>query len=287
LNKNKKTLFFLCELCFALQLVTLQPLYKMKSLRQLLLFKSASLNKTVSADLIMPANTNKNINYPLLILNDGQDVLHMHLKLILEQVWAKNWCKPFILIAPHTKDRMNEYGVANHPDYKNRGYLANAYSQFICSEMLPQLKNKLDISSFESIAIAGFSLGGLSAFDIAWNHPEIFSKVGAFSASFWWRKKELNEQYTDADRIMHQVVKTTLQKPNLNIWLQCGTLDEFEDRNHNGIIDSIDDTLDLINDLEDKGFETNKDLFYTETIGGKHTMETYAIMLPHFFKWAF
>lgn len=261
----------------------------MKSIKQLLLFKSESLKKTISADLIMPITIDKteNYKYPLLILNDGQDLQAMHLKLILEQVWAKQWSKPFIVIAPHTKDRMNEYGVANHPDYKNRGHLANAYSQFICSEMLPQLKNKLGINSFSSIAIAGFSLGGLSAFDIAWSNPNVFLKVGAFSGSFWWRKKELNALYTDSDRIMHHKVKLTESKPNIKIWLQCGTLDEFEDRNHNGIIDSIDDTLDLIKELESKGFELNNDLIYTETIGGKHTHETYAIMLPHFFKWAF
>lgn len=259
----------------------------MKSLRQLLIFKSQSLVRTVSADLIMPATIDKTKSYPLLILNDGQDMQDMHMKLILEQVWQKKWCKPFILIAPHTKDRINEYGVANYPDYKNRGNLAHKYSSFVCNEMIPQLKTKLGIENFESIAIAGFSLGGLSAFDIAWNNSSIISKVGAFSASFWWRKKDLLDNYTDADRIMHQVVNETEVKPNLKICLQCGTLDEFEDRNKNGIIDSIDDTLDMISALENKGFELDKDITYTEVIAGRHTHETYAIMLPHFFRWAF
>jgi len=259
----------------------------MKSLRQLVSFKSKSMDKLVSADLIMPSQIDKTQIYPLLILNDGQDMQGMHMKLILEQVWQKKMCKPFILIAPHTKDRMNEYGVANQPDFKNRGQFANLYTTFICHEMIPQLKQKLGLESFELIAIAGFSLGGLSAFDIAWNNSNIITKVGAFSPSFWWRKKDLNDNYSDDDRIMHDVVKNTTVKPNLKICLQCGTLDEFEDRNKNGVIDSINDTLDMIKELEKKGFELDKDIAYTELIAGKHTLETYAIMLPYFFKWAF
>ena len=259
----------------------------MKALQTQITFKSAALIRPVKAEMLLPDTLDANSTYPLLILNDGQDIQSIQMKLIVEEVWNKNVCKPFILLALHAKKRSEEYGVANQLDFKNRGKLTNAYTSFITLELLPQLKQYLSIDKFEEIAIAGFSLGGLSAFDIGWNHPDTFSKVGVFSGSFWWRKKDLNQGYTDDDRIMHQVVRNTQTKPNIKIWLQCGTLDETLDRNNNGIIDSIDDTLDIIKELENKGFVKDQDLFYSEVIGGKHTLETYGMMLPYFLNWAF
>lgn len=259
----------------------------MRPFLQSMQFQSNALGRLVNADLIMPLNYEKNRVYPLLILNDGQDMVQIKMKHILEQVWEKKISRPFILIAPHTNNRLNEYGIANHPDFKQRGKLAASYSSFISTELMDQMKDQLAISEFEEVVIGGFSLGGLSAFDIAWNNSTMISKVGVFSGSFWWRRKDLKNGYTDADRIMHDVVRSKPGKPDIKIWLQCGTLDETADRNHNGIIDSIDDTLDLIRELEIKGFKRNENLFYSEVIGGKHSLETYGIFLPYFFNWAF
>lgn len=259
----------------------------MKTVLHTIDFKSKNLNRTLQADLIMPAQLDKSKSYPLLILNDGQDMQPMHMKHILEHVWDKNISKPFVLVAPYAKNRLEKYGVANYPDFKGRGGKALEYSNFLTEELIPKLKLHLGIKNFSYHVIGGFSLGGLSAFDIAWNNPQLFKKVGACSGSFWWRSKDLTKGYTDADRIMHSVVKNTIIKPEIKVWLQCGSLDETADRNNNGIIDSIDDTLDLITELEAKGFRKNRDLFYNEVIGGKHTLETYAIVLPYFFQWAF
>lgn len=259
----------------------------MKPIFESFQIKSASLERAVKLDLILPPSYDNSKSYPLLILNDGQDMLPMHMMHLLEQVWSKKVCKHFILVAPHALHRLDEYGVAHHPDFKNRGKLAADYSTFITEELLDFMNQKLDVKGFEEIAIGGFSLGGLSAFDIAWNNPELFSKVCVCSGSFWWRKKDFKQGYTDADRIMHDVVRTTKAKPNIRIWLQCGTLDETADRNHNGIIDSIDDTLDLIAELEKFEFRKGRDLVYNEVIGGKHTLETYGMVLPYFFHWAF
>ncbi len=64
-------------------------------------------------------------------------------------------------------------------------------------------------------------------------------------------------------------------------------MDETQDRNNNGIIDSIDDTLDLIKDLEAKGYDKTKDIFYYEMPNGHHDMPTWGKALPVFLKWAF
>jgi enterochelin esterase-like enzyme len=132
-------------------------------------------------------------------------------------------------------------------------------------------------------------MGGLSALDIAWNHPDLFEKVGAFSGSFWWRKRNSHSMfYSDhRDRLMHQEIRHGKKKENLKFWLQTGALDEIGDRNKNGIIDSIDDTLDLIAELTKKGYRPFHDIQYVEMKEGRHNLETWAEAMPIFLHWAF
>ena len=135
---------------------------------------------------------------------------------------------------------------------------------------------------------APFSLGGLSAFDIAWNYPHVFSTAGVFSGSFWWRSKSYDQGYDDSsDRIMHKLVRATDSKSKQRFWFECGSEDEYADRNNNGVIDSIEDTLDIISELEILGFEKGKDLRYLEIPGGHHNEETWAQAMPDFLRWAF
>jgi hypothetical protein len=73
----------------------------------------------------------------------------------------------------------------------------------------------------------------------------------------------------------------------MKFFFECGTEDETADRNGNGIIDSIDDTQDLILTLTEKGYSPASDICYHEIAGGKHDVTTWAIAFPVFLKWAF
>ena len=177
--------------------------------------------------------------------------------------------------------------MACKPDFKKRGSKAGIYTSFIKTELLPALAQLIPVEKYETIAFAGYSLGGLSALDIAWHNPQLFDKVGVFSGSLWWRSKELGKGYTDADRIAHAMIRETEAKPDLKFWLQTGTNDESADRNKNGIIDSIDDTIDLIKELEAKGYTRPNDIRYVEMVGGRHDAPTWAKAMPKFLCWAF
>ena len=64
------------------------------------------------------------------------------------------------------------------------------------------------------------------------------------------------------------------------------------DRNNNGIIDSIDDTTDLIDELVKKGYHRDtdghrRDIRYVEIKGGKHNQDTWSAIMPDFLTWAF
>jgi len=68
-------------------------------------------------------------------------------------------------------------------------------------------------------------------------------------------------------------------------YFTTGSLDETMDRNNNGIIDSIDDTLGLIEELEKKGYHNENDIHYVNYEDGKHDVKTWGRAMPAFLKW--
>ena len=249
---------------------------------------SALLDREVTCTIFTPDDPDAIKPLNLLLLNDGQESDTLELKQTLQNLHSANLIKPLVVIAIHAgKERLQEYGVAGQPDFKKRGSKAGLYVQFIIKELMPAITELFPSQDFETTAYAGFSLGGLSALNIAWNNSKLFNKVGVFSGSFWWRSKELGKGYTDADRIAHAMIRETAAKPDLKFWLQTGTKDETADRNKNGIIDSIDDTIDLIKELETKGYKRPEDIRYVEVVGGSHSPETWSKAMPKFLCWAF
>jgi len=246
------------------------------------------LGRDVLCDVLLPGEIDPARPLNLLLLNDGQEAESLELKQTLQGLIEANKISPTVIVAIHAgEERLQEYGVAGKPDYKKRGSKAGLYAEFIKEELLPAIAGLFPAVKFENTAFAGFSLGGLSALDIAWNKPDLFGKVGVFSGSLWWRSKELGKGYTDTDRIAHAMIRNKTTNPDLKFWLQTGTNDETADRNGNGIIDSIDDTIDLIKELEVKGYKRPDDIRYVEVIGGSHNTETWAKVMPKFLIWAF
>ncbi|MFZ9694622.1 MAG: alpha/beta hydrolase [Chitinophagaceae bacterium] len=250
---------------------------------------SRFLGRVVDLDIIIPSNLNNFRNLPLLLVNDGQDLAKMPLLPILEQLWRQHEIAPLLVVGIHAgPNRKMEYGVQGQPDYLGRGALAGEYQSFVSQELIPFLEQYWSLSSFTDLSVAGFSLGGLSAFDMAWTNKLSFKRVGVFSGSLWWRYIDQNDPcYSDqAHRIMHGRVRETNQVPSdLQFFFQCGALDEKSDRNKNGVIDSIDDTLDLIQELALKGVDADRAIHYLELQDGKHDVPTWAKAMPYFLKW--
>jgi len=133
----------------------------------------------------------------------------------------------------------------------------------------------------------GASLGGLNALDLAWAHPDVFGTVGVFSGSLWWRGEDGDWRAAQRSRLAHRLVRETERAPKLRLWFEAGTADETDDRDGNGVIDAIQDTTELIDELAAKGFRRDVDVSYHEVAGGQHHEVTWAEALPEFLKWAF
>ncbi|MBC8155734.1 MAG: esterase family protein [Bacteroidetes bacterium] len=257
---------------------------------------SVPLKRSVRLDVLLPPGypatgklTPQTGPLPVLYLNDGQDLPRLKLRSIMDSLIQKQEVPPFVIVAIHAGDRIQEYGTATQADYLNRGSKAAAYTDFVLTELLPYVQKHYPVTNDPAQSVfAGFSLGGLSAFDLVWHHPQRFSKAGVFSGSFWWRSKGLDSGYADeTDRIMHSLVRAGTYQKSLTFWIQTGTDDETDDRDHDGIIDSIDDTLDIIAELERKGYRWNRDIRYVEVKGGQHNPDTWRRVMPEFLTWAF
>lgn len=249
--------------------------------------RSSSLDRKLKVDIYLPSNT-ENISSTLM-LNDGQDMEQLNLVEALTAFFSsEEEIIKFAVVAVHANEnRLREYGVAGLPDFRRRGKNAAKYSDFITQELTPFLQKHYGLLKEEHQNVfAGFSMGGLSALDISWSYPGIFSKVGIFSGSLWWRSKNTGTPKDDASRIMHQRIRESEKREGLKFWFQTGTKDETRDRNKNGIIDSIDDTRDLITELKKLGY-TNEDIVYEEMEGGEHNFHTWSRMFPEFLLWAF
>lgn len=249
---------------------------------------SVFLAREVKIDFYLPVNIDDPSDMSLLLINDGQDLPKMPFEEILEDLYDEQAIKPILCVGIHcSTDRRNEYGTKNYLDYKGRGTKAAAYHRFIFEELLPFIRATYVLPSFKEKSYCGFSLGALSALDIVWNNPSEFTKVGVFSGSMWWRLVGQDEDAfnEDTDRIMHKQVREGGYFPWLKFFFETGVLDETADRNNNGIIDAIDDTLSLIDELKAKGYNKENDIMYYEMQDGRHDVATWARALPVFLKW--
>ena len=234
-----------------------------------------------------PVPDDKN-SFNLLLLNDGQDMEKLRVKEIVDSLYKKKLIQPLVVVGIHSEDRMQEYGIADNPDYKNNGADAAKYSAFVDDELYLFIKKKTGVRKFNSITIAGCSLGGLSAFDIAWDHADRINKVGIFSGSFWYRDKDASAAgYSDdKDRIILNKIRSSRKRPHLQYWFYAGDEEEKGDRDKDGIIDVVDDTKDLIEIIKTKNVASTDDIVFTEIKEGKHDYPSWSHVFPAFIIWA-
>lgn len=247
---------------------------------------SSFLDRKVRIDFYLPELA-EGQPVDLMLVNDGQDLVTMNFSSILDELISSQQIQPLLAVGIHCgEDRKNEYGMLISSDYAGRGSKAKLYRQFIFEELFPLIEENFPFN-FRQKIFAGFSLGGLSALDLVWNHPETFSAAAVFSGSLWWRSKDKSDKnYNEwADRLMHRQVKTDELRKGMRFFFECGALDESEDRNRNGVIDSIDDTLDLIRVLVNKGYREGQDIRYLQLEDGRHDVPTWSRAFPEFLKW--
>ena len=292
---------FVIGLTAVLTLTIILTLYEAKRRRAALLatvdvvllpeFASQALGNSREITVFLPPGyaQEPTRRYPTLYVNDGQDQEALQLHETLAKLFQRQQIPPIIVVAvPTNDDRLQEYGTAVCPNAQELGTKAADYGRFLTNELMPTINQQFRTSQNPAdIGIFGVSLGGLSAFDIAWNHPDQFGVVGVMSGSFWWRAGEEETAVPPGRLIAHEMVRGTAGRPNLRLWFEAATQDEASDRDNNGVIDAIQDTLELIDELQAIGFSRGEDVVYVEVPGGRHNYVTWAQAFPDFLRWAY
>ncbi|MGF2414113.1 alpha/beta hydrolase [Ferruginibacter sp.] len=250
---------------------------------------SRHLQRQVKLTIISTPIPDDKATLNLLLLNDGQDLKKFRVKEILDSLYQKKAIQPLIVVGIVAGDRTKEYGVSDNPDFMQRGDKADNYAAFIDNELYAFAKKKAGVRKFKSVVFAGSSLGGLSAFDIAWDHADKIDKVGVFSGSFWWRDKDdkAADYSDDKNRIIINKIRSSRKKPHLQYWFYAGAKEETGDRDKDSIIDVVDDTRDLVALIKSKNVCLPEEVLYTEDANGMHDYTSWSNHLPAFLIWAF
>ncbi len=242
--------------------------------------------------------------YEVLYVNDGQDMEAVGMAATLERLYARYAITRIIVVAiDMPPDRMAGYGlfdrakghaIAAPTRYGEVGANAQVYAQWLTQALVPTIDARYrTLAHAEGRALLGWSLGALSAFGIGWQYPELFSRIGAFSPSFWLAADRRDAASVRATRIVHRLVDASPPMPRPQMFFGVGTQEEADDRDGDGVIDVLDDTRDLIDRVADRCVReacdgTDKEgvvLFLLED--GRHDQPSWARMLPAFLKWAY
>ena len=207
--------------------------------------------------------------YPLLILQDGQNLFDPETSFIRGKTWrvAENAddaivageAEPLVIVgvANAGERRLAEYTPVR--DWKLGGGEAGKYALMLTRELLPFLQEKYRLRSGpEDTGIGGSSLGGLVSLWIGLRHPEIFGKLAVLSPSVWWNHRYILGYLNDAAPELHR-------RPR--IWLDVG---DQEGRR------TLADADMLHARLRKHGWRDDENLHFETMAGGRHDEASWA-----------
>lgn len=257
--------------------------------------------------------------YPVLYANDGQDMAAVGLQPTLAGLYRLHAIEPVIVVAiDMLADRASAYGLSDRAASRSLvggspigpiGTRAQDYSAWVASALVPYIDAHYRTrKSPRERAMLGWSLGALNAFNLGWQYPEVFGRVGAFSPSFWLAADRTNATTVQHTRLAQAMVDRGGKRAGLKMWFAVGTAEETKDRDGDGVNDTVDDVQDLLGGyrgadgfhargLKQLGYSVDMDyakypsrladasLFQLQ--GGVHNQASWKQMLPPFLLWAY
>jgi predicted alpha/beta superfamily hydrolase len=236
---------------------------------------SPQLKNSRSLRIYLPPSYQENAakRYPVLYMHDGQNLfdaktaaygVEWGIDETVNHLVATGAMDEVIVVGiDNTADRIPEYTPCCDP--KHGGGKLDAYEAFIVDTVKPTIDKMLrTLPGKDNTAIMGSSLGGIASIVIAQRHPDIFSKAGGVSSSFWWNNKVL-------------ITKIPTRVP-VRFYIDAGTSG-----------DGLEDTMLMRDAMLAQGYAAGADLFYYAAEGGSHNEKSWAARvgkpLTWFFPW--
>lgn len=207
--------------------------------------------------------------YPLLILQDGQNLFDPETAFIRGRTWRMaetadaaieaGEVEPLVIagVANGGERRLAEYTPSR--DWKMGGGDANKYGDMLMRELLPFLRAQYRLrSGREEVGIGGSSLGGLVSLWLGLEHPETFGKLAVLSPSVWWNHKYIVSYVNE---------RAPELRDRPRIWLDVG---DAEGRRTLGDAELLEARLKV------HGWREGVNLHFERVAGGKHDEASWA-----------
>jgi predicted alpha/beta superfamily hydrolase len=236
-------------------------------------FASPQLNNSRSLRIYLPASyeENKAKRYPVLYMHDGQNLFDARtaaygvewgIDETINHAVAMGLMDEVIVVGiDNTLERIAEYTPCCDP--KNGGGKLDAYQAFITDTLKPYIDKTLrTLPDKDNTAIMGSSLGGIASVSIAQHRPDLFSKAGGVSSSFWWNEGTY--------------IKKPAPKVAVKFYLDAGTKN-----------DGLEESQAVRDVMLKQGYQAGTDLlFYTDS-GGSHNEKSWAARVEKPLTWFF
>jgi predicted alpha/beta superfamily hydrolase len=235
--------------------------------------ESPQLKNSRSLRIYLPPSYQENAakRYPVLYMHDGQNLFDAKTAAFgaewgidetVDRLVAAGVMDEVIVVGiDNTPDRIPEYTPCCDP--KHGGGKLDAYQAFIVDTVKPMIDKTLrTLPGKDNTAIMGSSLGGLASVVIAQRRPDVFSKAGGVSSSFWWNGRAL-------------VTKLAARVP-VKFYLDAGTSS-----------DGLEDTLLMRDAMLGQGYSAGADLLFYSAEGGAHNEKSWAARVEKPLTWFF
>jgi predicted alpha/beta superfamily hydrolase len=235
--------------------------------------ESPQLKNTRSLRIYLPPSYDENAakRYPVLYMHDGQNLfdaktaafgVEWGIDETVNHLVAMGKMDEVIVVGiDNTPDRLPEYTPCCDP--KHGGGRLGAYEAFIVDTLKPMIDKTLrTLPGKGNTAIMGSSLGGIASVVIAQHHPDIFSKAGGVSSSFWWNNKAM-------------ITRLPMRVP-VKFYLDAGTRD-----------DGLEETTLMRDAMLTQGYVAGTDLLYFAAEGGGHNEKSWAARVEKPLTWFF
>jgi predicted alpha/beta superfamily hydrolase len=225
-----------------------------------------------------PGYVTSKARYPVLYMNDGQNVMDGMTSFIPNQEWQADENAERLILAKEIQpiiivgidnggaERGNEY-LPTRAKFggQEMGGKADLYGKMLTDEIMPFIdKSYRTKTGPSSTTLLGSSFGGVISLYLGLKHPDVFGSVGVVSPSLWWD-----------DRVMNRMADGLKGKLPLRIWLDMGTKEGYQ-----GLVDA----RNLKRELIEKGWTLGKDLGYMEATGASHNETAWAARMEPILK---
>ncbi len=236
-------------------------------------FASPQLGNSRKLRIYLPPSyeENKAKRYPVLYMHDGQNLFDAKTAAFgtewgidetMNRLIATGAIDEAIVVGiDNSPERLQEYTPCCDPKYG--GGRIDTYERFIVETVKPHIDQAYrTLPGKDSTAIMGSSLGGIASIYIAQRHPQLFSKAGGVSSSFWWNKRDM--------------IARPAARVAVKFYIDSGDREE-----------ALADSKAMRDALVMQGYKEGSDLVFHIQEGGAHNEKSWAARVDRPLTWFF